>query len=65
LKGLVWWACSGAEDKMKAHSPEQQYDVLVQRSSELKGSQTERDIEKDLLRTFPELINAKNIDSNK
>ena len=52
---MVWWACSGAEDKRAEASSDQQFAVMVQRSNELDHSVT-HDIEKDLKRTFPELM---------
>jgi hypothetical protein len=53
---MVWWACSGAEDKQAAASSDQQFIVMVQRSKELDHSQVAHDIEKDLKRTFPDLM---------
>lgn len=52
-RGRVWWACSGAEEKMKSASPEDQFGSLVQRCDELNGTIVKLDIEKDLRRTFP------------
>lgn len=57
LRGNVWFACSGAAQKMKAAGPEERYEHLVQLIPTMDGSQNALDIEKDLLRTFPERIN--------
>ena len=45
---------------MRAAGPQDQYSVLVARSVELEDSQIANDIEKDLLRTFPERIKEDN-----
>lgn len=60
LRGNVWWACSGAGGKMAEAGPEDQYSVLLTRIDALNGTSMANDIEKDLLRTFPERINAGN-----
>eukprot|EP00981_Chlorochromonas_danica_P011111 scaffold3756_cov180-Ochromonas_danica.AAC.3 len=57
LRGHVWYACSGAEGKRRQARPEESYSHLVNLVSTLEGSQIAVDIEKDLLRTFPERIN--------
>jgi hypothetical protein len=60
LRGQVWWACSGAAEKRMAAPADQQYTVLLTRLSELDSTHIANDIEKDLLRTFPERINSSN-----
>lgn len=60
LRGNVWWACSGAGAKMASAEPEQQYSVLLTQIDTLTGTSMANDIEKDLLRTFPERINVGN-----
>ena len=57
LRKKVWWACSGAEQKMKAASPAEQYAALLGRVGELSDTTIQVDIEKDLNRTLPERIN--------
>ena len=54
LRGKVWWSCSGAAEKMTS-SPEQYQDYL-QRSAELSPTSIPKEIEKDLLRTFPDRL---------
>lgn len=56
LRGRVWWACSGAGGKMQKAAKTEQFPELVKRIRELEDSQVEMDIEKDLYRTFPEII---------
>ncbi len=56
LRGDVWYACAGAATKMKSSSRDQQYPELVKRLHELDNTLIAIDIEKDLLRTFPEKI---------
>lgn len=56
LRGEVWYACAGAAAKMKNASRDQQYPELVKRLHELDNTLIAIDIEKDLLRTFPEKI---------
>jgi hypothetical protein len=58
LRGKVWWACSGAGEKMATAAPEEKYEAMLQRIDTLSGTSIGNDIEKDLLRTFPERINA-------
>jgi hypothetical protein len=60
LRGHVWWACSGAAEKLQAAAPEEQYSALLPRIEALTGTSIGNDIEKDLMRTFPERINAGN-----
>ena len=60
LRGHVWWACSGASEKMAAATSDEQYSTLLSRINELDGTHIGNDIEKDLLRTFPERINTGN-----
>lgn len=60
LRGKVWWACSGASDKLSAASPDDQYKVLLTQTDAMTGTSIANDIEKDLLRTFPERINNGN-----
>jgi len=57
-RGLVWWACSGAEDKKNSSHSDRQYLVMVQRSKELEHSQISHDIDKDLKRTFPDIMKS-------
>jgi hypothetical protein len=57
LRGQVWWACSGAALKMANASPSEQYHFLLSKTNTLEGTQIAADIDKDLLRTFPERIN--------
>lgn len=54
----MWWACSGADEKKANASKDEQYIVMVQRSKEIADSSTAHDIEKDLKRTFPDLMKA-------
>jgi hypothetical protein len=54
LRGKVWWSCSGAAEKMTS-SPEQYQDYL-HRTEELSSTSIPREIEKDLLRTFPDRL---------
>jgi hypothetical protein len=58
LRGDVWYACAGAATKMKSCSRDQQYPELVKHLHELDNTLIAVDIEKDLLRTFPEKICA-------
>lgn len=60
MRGKVWWACSGANDKISAALPEEQYKVLITQTDAMTGTSIANDIEKDLMRTFPERINAGN-----
>eukprot|EP01032_Pedospumella_encystans_P023789 gene23789-26922_t len=60
LRGKVWWACSGANEKISAALPEEQYKVLITQTDAMTGTSIANDIEKDLMRTFPERINAGN-----
>lgn len=60
LRGNVWWACSGASGKLAEALPEEQYKVLLTQIDEMTSTSIANDIEKDLLRTFPERINAGN-----
>lgn len=53
LRGKVWWACSGGKQKMEAATTFEQFGALVQRFNELKDTQYEIDIEKDINRTYP------------
>ena len=55
-RGRVWWACSGAQQKMDAAGPEDQYQSLVGRSESLLGSFIAADIDKDISRTYTEKI---------
>lgn len=59
LRGRVWWACSGAAEKRMNAADDQQFNALVERIGELDGTHIASDIEKDLLRTFPDRINSK------
>lgn len=56
LRGAVWYACSGAEDKKKSAPSEDQYRMLLLRTSEIENTPVAHDIEKDLNRTFPEFM---------
>lgn len=56
LRGRVWFACSGAAKKQRTATGTEQYSMVVNQIPSLEGSQIAADIEKDLLRTFPELI---------
>ena len=53
LRPKVWWACSGAQQKMENSKKEEQFGALVQRIREIENSTVSFDIEKDLNRTFP------------
>lgn len=53
-RGLIWWTCSGAEEKWNSSTKEQQFGTLVQRLDELKDSHVAFEIKKDLKRTFPD-----------
>lgn len=53
-RGRVWHACSGAPSLQKEALSDQQYHSLLERMSELSGTMIEIDINKDLLRTFPD-----------
>lgn len=61
LRGHVWFACSGADAKMKSAKPEESYSHLLTLVPTLEGTQIAVDIEKDLLRTFPERISESSL----
>lgn len=54
LRGKVWWSCMGAAEKMTLS--EEQYQDYLKRMNELNGTSIIRDVEKDLLRTFPDRL---------
>lgn len=56
LRGSVWWACSGAYEKMKSATEEESYKSLCARIGEVDDPVLTMAVEKDLLRTFPERI---------
>lgn len=60
LRGQVWYACSGAEAKRRNSPIADQYDEVLKRINTLDKTQIALDIEKDLLRTFPDKISIQN-----
>lgn len=56
LRGSVWIACSGSIELKNKTKKEFQYYNLLKRINNL-TNQIKADIEKDLLRTFPDLLN--------
>jgi hypothetical protein len=55
-RGRVWYACSGAKKKQTDASASEQYSFLLGQIDTLEGNQIALDIDKDLLRTFPDRI---------
>lgn len=56
LRGRVWYACSGASKKQRNATGTEQYSSVISQTSSIEGTQISADIDKDLLRTFPEII---------
>lgn len=62
LRGQVWYACSGAEKKKSTAKSTETYSHLLTLLPTLHRTQISADIEKDLLRTFPERIGNDDIE---
>lgn len=58
LRGKVWSCCAGSNVKKALASPDEQYSALLPKLHKLSGSSISADIEKDLLRTFPDRITS-------
>jgi hypothetical protein len=56
LRGKVWYLLSGAPKLKTTASQLEQYPSLLSQLPSLEGSQISGDIDKDLMRTFPDLI---------
>lgn len=56
FRGNVWSSCAGSNTKKALASPDEQYQVLLTKIHRLDGTSIAVDIEKDLLRTFPDRI---------
>jgi len=57
LRARIWWACSGAGEKMRNSATHEQYGFLIQKINELDAS-IKKEIEKDINRTFPGRIDS-------
>lgn len=56
FRGNVWSSCAGSNSKKALASAEEQYQSILLKISRLEGTSIAVDIEKDLLRTFPDRI---------
>jgi hypothetical protein len=61
-RGQVWYKLSGADKRQSSASHTEQYNFLMSQIHTLEGTQISADIEKDLLRTFPERIRDDDIE---
>lgn len=62
FRGQVWYACAGSEAKKKAASAQEQYSEVLKQIYLLDDSQIAKDVEKDLMRTFPDRIEKSDVE---